>query len=191
MSFSSVKRWLIVGLLTLSGGAVAQAAPPDSTASAAWVYPVIAGHGGVHPRPDAAVRPDPKADYKLLVDVVHGPHATGKVPRSLERLARLVNLMTYAGVPASHVHIVAILDDQAAFSAMTDATWQARHKGHNPSLALLHSLRQAGVKLLVCSQALAKMKLADSNVSPDVTVTLSALTDMAVYGQRGYVTMQL
>jgi hypothetical protein len=32
---------------------------------------------------------------------------------------------------------------------------------------------------------------ADSKVSPDVTVTLSALIDAVVYGQRGYSYMQL
>ena len=31
----------------------------------------------------------------------------------------------------------------------------------------------------------------DSDVGPDITVSLSALTDFVVYGQRGYSYMQL
>jgi hypothetical protein len=34
-------------------------------------------------------------------------------------------------------------------------------------------------------------KLPDSAVVPDVTVTLSALTDVVVYGQKGYSYMEL
>lgn len=47
------------------------------------------------------------------------------------------------------------------------------------------------MQLLICSQALAENKLPDSAVDPDVTITLSALTDMVVFGQKGYIYMQL
>ncbi len=47
------------------------------------------------------------------------------------------------------------------------------------------------MQLLVCSQALAEQGLPDSAVDPDVTVSLSGVTDPVVDGQRGYSYMRL
>ena len=47
------------------------------------------------------------------------------------------------------------------------------------------------MELLVCSQAMAEMGLKDSDIGPDITISLSALSDFVVYGQRGYSYMQL
>lgn len=99
--------------------------------------------------------------------------------------------MAYAQVPSRHVHLVAVIEGAAGFAALTDAACNARFKVDNPNLVPLHPLRQAGVELLVCGQALAENDIPDSAVSPGVTVALSALSDFAVYGQRGYTSMQL
>lgn len=184
-----------VAMLVLAVVLPAQALRAGETArppAAQWVTPVVAGFGKVHPRPDAAVQPDPAADYRIFVRVTDD----GKHPRelmgALDRLARLVNLMGVARVPPSHVHIVALLDEHAVLAAATDATYRHYTKVRkNPNLAIVHALRQAGVELLVCGQALAMQKLPDSAVVPDATITLSALTDFAVYGQKGYSYMQL
>jgi intracellular sulfur oxidation DsrE/DsrF family protein len=172
----------------LSGPAVA-ADPAAKPAD--WVYPLIPGFGAVHPRPDLPEQPDPSVDYKVFVDVVSGNPDHAKPLESLDRLARLVNLMAYAKVPASHVHIVALIERQATPAVFGNATYRQHFKVDNPNLEILHALKVAGVHLVVCSQALAGMKVADRAVSPDVTVTLSALTDAVIYGQRGYSYMQL
>lgn len=178
-----------------------KAAPHKAKAETTWVYPVIPGFGGVHPRPDADVVPDPKDDYKIFVDVVSTSKNPTRMYGSLERLARLVNLMGYAKVPADHVHIVALLDRRSGMAALTDAAY-AREMEHfrpklaskdmkNPNLPVLHALKKTGVKLMLCSQAMAELGLKDSDIDPSVTITLSALTDPVVYGHRGYTFMQL
>jgi intracellular sulfur oxidation DsrE/DsrF family protein len=172
-----------------------QAATPrsgtDTKAATQWIYPVIPKFGAIHPRPDAAVQPDPGADYKVFVDVVgsHADHA--KLLPALDRLARIVNMMRYAGVPAEHLHIVALLDEGAAMAGWSNATYRRKFHIDNPNLELVHALRKAGVQLLVCSQALAGQGLVDSAVDPDVTVSLSGVTDPVIYGQRGYSYMRL
>lgn len=156
-----------------------------------WINPIIKDYGRVHPRPDAAVQPDPNADYKIIVDVTHGSKERDKMDGSLERLARLVNLLGYAKVPQDHVHIVAVLEGEAGFAAANNSVYRKHFKTDNPNLKILHELKQAGVELLVCGQALAENGLVDADVGPDITVSLSALSDFAVYGQRGYSYMQL
>ena len=170
----------------------AQARNNDKASNAPkWIYPAISGFGGVHPRPNLPVRPDPTENYKIFVDVVT-PHRdpSGKFD-ALKRLARLVNLMAYARVPRNHVHIVALLDEEVGYASGTDAFYRQAFGGDNPNLELIHALKKAGVKLLVCSQGLAGNNIPDSAIDPDVTITLSALTDMVVYGHKGYTYMRL
>lgn len=181
--------WALAAVLPWQAVRADEAATP---AAVEWVTPVIAGYGKVHPRPDAAVQPDPAADYRIFVRVTDdGKHPDAPM-RALDRLARLVNLMGVARVPPSHVHIVALLDGESSLAATTDASYQRFTRvAKNPNRAIVHALRQAGVELLVCAQALASENLPDSAIVPDVTVTLSALTDMVVYGQKGYTQVEL
>ena len=156
-----------------------------------WIYPALPGFGRVHPRPGLPVRPDPKENYKIFVDVVSpGRDPSGKF-NSLMRLARLVNLMAYAKVPPGHVHIVALLDEKVGFASGTNAFYNKLFGGDNPNLPLIHALKKAGVEMLVCSQGLAENHIPDSAIDPGVTITLSALTDMVVYGHKGYTYMRL
>jgi len=172
--------------------AQSQTAAAPASMPGLWVYPAIRGFGGgVRPRPDLPSKLSPATDYKIVVDVVHGGPDHAQVMGSLVRLARLVNLMAYAGVPRDHVHIAAVIEDTAGYGVLTNEAYRKQFKVDNPNLALLHALKSSGVELMVCAQALAENDWPDSDVSPDVTVTLSALTDFVVYGQRGYAYMQL
>lgn len=181
--------------VAIPGSACGQPAHATGHAKAStgptWIFPVIKKYGGVHPRSGVAVRPDPSVNYKIFVDVVSNRRNPAGQFDGLLRLARLVNLMAYAKVPAGHVHIVALLDGMAGWAAATNAVYQHEFKADNPNLPIIHALKKAGVQLLVCSQALAENKLPDSAVDPAVTISLSALTDPVVYGQMGYVYMQL
>lgn len=185
--------WVVVGMLALLlPWQAARAGEPGKAPSFDWVTPVIAGYGKVHPRPDAAVQPDPSADYRVFVRVTDDGKHPRELMHGLDRLARLVNLMGVSHVPPSHLHIVALLDGEASLAAATDEVYHRYTKAaKNPNLGLVHALHQAGVQLLVCGQALAMEKLPDSAVVPDVNVTLSALTDTVVYGQKGYSYLEL
>lgn len=174
--------------LAVAASSTAWATNPD------WIFPVIPGYGGVHPRPHLPERPVPSEDYRVIVDVVssYAPGETPKAPlESLQRLARIVNLLGYTGVPAKHRHIVAVLDRATLVAALNDDAFRKHYGVANPNLPLLHALKQAGVKVMVCSQAMAGRKLPDSAISPDVEISLSALTDLLIYGHDGYSFMQL
>lgn len=178
-----------LALLSIAGAT--RAAQPEASHSAEWIYPLIPGFGKVHPRTDVAVRPDPKENYRIFVDVVTSERDPAGRFNALNRLARLANLMAYAKVPPDHVHIVALLDEEVSVASGTNAFYRKSFGRDNPNLPLIHALKKAGVELLVCSQGLAGSNIPDSAIDPDVTITLSALTDMVVYGQKGYVYMRL
>lgn len=164
---------------------------PGAHGDSAWVYPLIKHYGGVHPRPDLPTGLAPGSEYRIIADIARGSadrtHAIG----SLQRLARLVNLFAYAGVPTQHVHIAAVIEGDAASAILTNEAYQRRFKLDNPNLDLLHELKSSGVELMVCAQLLAENDVPDSDIAPDVAITLSALTDFAGYEARGYSYLQL
>lgn len=98
-----------------------------------WVYPVIKEYGGVHPRPNLPVRPDPKVHYKIFADVVSDDRNPAGQYEGFVRLARLVNLMAYAKVPSDHVHIVALPDGTTGWAAATNAVHQQQFNADNPT----------------------------------------------------------
>lgn len=179
-------------VLLLPALALAQGDPGTAKPVAVkWIHPAIPDFGGVHPRDDVAVRPDPKENYKIFVDVISSHQDKKGNFVALNRLARIVNLMAYAKVPPEHVHIVALLDGKTVFASLTNEYYRKRFDMDNPNVAIIHALKKAGVELMVCSQALAGLGLPDKAIDPAVTVTLSALTDSIVFGHRGYTYMQL
>ncbi|HKJ33618.1 MAG TPA: DsrE family protein [Balneolales bacterium] len=185
---------MIVSLVFSYQTVIAQNSNKPGTAKSSqpnWIYPVIQNVGGVHPRPNLPVRPNPKVDYKIFVDIVSSDRDPSGQFKGLKRLARLVNLMAYGKVPADHVHIIAVLDGESGYASAINAFYQKQFKANNPNLPILHALKKAGVTLMICSQALAEHGMPDKIVDPDVTITLSALIDAVVYGQKGYTYMQL
>jgi intracellular sulfur oxidation DsrE/DsrF family protein len=104
---------------------------------------------------------------------------------SLQRLARLVNLLAYSGVPPEHIHIVALLDGSAGVAGFTDAGSRKYMKYDNYNLEILHPLKKTGVKLLICGHAMTEHNMQVSDLDPSMTVALSAFTVPVVYEQRG------
>jgi len=99
----SLHRLAVLALasLAVSVSSAASAANPD------WIFPMIAGYGGVHPRPHLPERPVALEDYRVIVDVVssHAPGAKPKAPLEfLQWLARIVNLQGYRGAGGASAH---------------------------------------------------------------------------------------
>lgn len=148
--------------------------------------PRVPGFGPAFPVMHPAVVPQPSGQYRVLMDLTKETPGYDKTNRGLELTARLANLMGLAGVPASHVHLAVVAHDQALDAMLDDAAYKAIHGINNPNGALLHALHQAGVELLVCGQTMAHRHLQASQLAPDIRVSLSALTTVLVYQQRGY-----
>ncbi len=196
MSTARAFQWILPSLilgtamaspLNALQGTAATSVPGATT----WVYPVIKHFGGVHPRPDLPTGLTPSLEYKVIADIVRGESDRAHALGSLQRLARLINLFAYAGVPAAHVHIAAVIQGEVASAILTNAAYRTRFNVDNPNLALLHELRASGVELMVCAQTLAENDVPDGDVAHDVTITLSALTDFAGYEAQGYTYLQL
>jgi intracellular sulfur oxidation DsrE/DsrF family protein len=151
-----------------------------------WTYPTIQGFGKIAPAPDAAMQPSKDIEYKVVFSMTGGGDAD-KVNPSLDRVARAVNLFTSAGVPLSHLHFVVVVHGPATPSVLDNAHYRQKFSMDNPNVKLISELDKVGVKVVVCAQALAHNGLPRDWVYPQVEITLSAITDIIMLEQRGFV----
>jgi intracellular sulfur oxidation DsrE/DsrF family protein len=169
----------LMGLVLLTCTTVTSAAEPE------WTNPVIKGYGKVVPLPNASMQPDKNAEYKIVFNLTPGGDPD-KVNASLERVARAVNIFASAGVPPSRLNMVVVIHGPATPIVLDNAHYQEKFKLDNPNIGLIDELGKAGVKVVVCGQALAGNKFAQNWVYPKVEHTLSAITDLVILEKNGY-----
>lgn len=169
---------IVIAALAMTAGLVLQASEQLQS------YPSIDGHGAVVRLSNAADQP--RDDSGICVDLTKGGPAD-KINPAIEKVARFVNIYSGAGKAPATVQISVILHGDATLVALNDTAYAERfNTAGNPNLALVRQLRQAGVELLVCGQALAHKGASDSEVDMAVAVAVSGLTVNVNRQQDGY-----
>ena len=154
--------------------------------SATLKFPKIKGHGGVF---NVSGEPSlPQKGSKVVVDVTAGAQ-DGGVNKGLDRAARFVNLFTLGG--ANDFKMAVVLHGGATKEALSNEAYMKLFSKPNPNADLLHQLRQAGVEVLVCGQALTHAGYRPAQTSSDVDVALSAATAIINRQMRGFAYLPL
>jgi intracellular sulfur oxidation DsrE/DsrF family protein len=177
-------RAALVGLVLATAAVGAAAADPD------WINPVIQDFGAVVSLPDAGMQPSKDVDYKVVFNVTGGG-PNDKINPSLDRVARTVNVFASAGVPLSHLHFVAVVHGPATPAVLDNEHYREKFSVDNPNVKLISELQKAGVKVVVCGQALVHNKFPHEWVNRHVEITLSALSDVIILEHQGYVLFPL
>ncbi|QDT16678.1 DsrE family protein [Alienimonas californiensis] len=169
--------------VALAAAPAAESTPSDDpTANPTYLHPVIKGHGGIIPLPDAALQP--RKNAKVLIDIT-SDEKSGSVLKGFDRAALILNLYAHAGVgPKEGMKMAIILHGPAVTAALSDEATAARAKPYlkdkgvltNPNLDLMRQLKKAGVEILVCGQNLSHLGIATTEVADAVTVAVSAAT---------------
>jgi intracellular sulfur oxidation DsrE/DsrF family protein len=153
------------------------------------VNPIIKDFGPVYEIPDAIEKPDPKMNYKLLVDLIMGSKAD-TINLGIEAACTLLNLHGVGGVPKEKINMVMAVHNAAGYTVMNNEAYRARYKVDNPNLPMIKALVDAGVKIVVCGQTLKKRGIDPSTLAPGVGVATSALTTITTYQLKGYATIK-
>lgn len=156
------------------------------SAQAQKVNPIIKDFGSVWEVPFAKEKPSPATQYNILVDITDAASKPDTLNGYLEAVATLINLHGVGGVPADHIHTVVVLHKMATYSIFTNEMYQQKFKMDNPNLALIRSLKAAGVEFITCGQTLFRGKIPESAITPEVTIATSALTTLTTYQLKGY-----
>ena len=110
----------ILTLTLLSSGTSAADEPPGF-----WTTPAIEGFGKMHALPKGAYQPDPAKSYRIVFAMMAASKEAGQVNPAIERVARAVNLYVSAGVPVSHLKLVAVAYGPATAVALKDTQYKA------------------------------------------------------------------
>ncbi len=172
--------------LRLIAAALIFVAAPHVAMADGLVFPAIKDFGGVYPLMHAAEQPDPSKTYKVIFDVTKGRKNRSQINPGVLHVARAVNIMVLAGVPLSHLHIVAILHGKATSSVLDNKHYKAMFGTNNPNIALFRALQKIGVRVEVCGQAMLDNHYPLAWANPYVKPTLSALSTLIIYGNQGY-----
>lgn len=153
-----------------------------------WITPVIDGYGEIKYSQQVAVQPEADLDYKLIYKITSSEERNGVI-RGLNSIAHSLNMLGAAKVPTTKIQVVSSISGPATSLILTDEAYQKKYGKKNPNTALINLLAENGVKLYVCSQAVAYKKIKASDINPNITSALSGASVMANYQLKGYVRM--
>ncbi len=150
------------------------------------VNPVIKNYGGIYEIPEAIVKPDPEQDYKIVIDVYGGSKDKKDLDRSLNNVARLLNLHAVAGVSKGKMKVVLALHGQSTYTTLNNKSYKKQFGIDNPNTRLLNELKESGVRITVCGQSLKGRGLSVKQLHDDVELATSMLTTVTHYQMKGY-----
>ena len=154
------------------------------------LYPVVKNFGSVSEVPFAVEKPDPKLDYKIIVEVSSTNERQELVHEFFDKVANVVNLHALGGVPANKLHVVMVIHGPAAQFVVNDEAYQKKFGMNNPNIPLFAALKEAGVKIFVCGQSVLKRNIDPETITPEVAVALSAVTTLTTYQLKGYAVLK-
>ncbi|MGH9689923.1 MAG: DsrE family protein [Candidatus Acidiferrales bacterium] len=136
--------------------------------------------------PGAHELPDPNLTYKVAFGIKNAAPKPDEVNPGLLAVARYFNTLAMNGVPADHRKIAVVFHGAPIF--LDNAAYKALNDGHdNPNIALIQSMKKAGIDFRVCGQELVGRKIDPETVLPEVQIDLWALTTITNLQTRGYI----
>lgn len=168
-----MNKAMLVFLTAVVAGLVlpaASGAEPPSTG------PVIEHYGPVFAVPEDSYNLIPGKQYKISMDVGSTSHEAGRPNRSIESMARLLNMHARNGINAEDLEIALVIHGQSAQAALHREA-HARIVGQtNPSASLVEALAEKGVRFYLCGQTAAHYGYTNEDLLPEVTMAVSAMT---------------
>ena len=138
--------------------------------------------------PGAKDLPDPHVTYKVVFDIAKAAEKIDEVNPGLNLVVRYVNTLAKYGVRADRRKIAVVFHQGATDIVMNNEAFKARHDGHdNPNIALIRSMKEAGIDFRVCGQAVLGRKIDPKTIQPEIELDLWALTTIVDLELRGYV----
>ncbi len=172
-----MKKWLLscIALSAFSGTLAAQTL-------------AIPGGDVAKDVPGAKELPDPNMTYKVVFDIAKAAPNIDDVNPALNMVVRYVNTLAKNGVPADHRKIAVVFHQGGTEVVLNTEAFKSRHEGHdNPNIALIQSMKKAGVDFRVCGQAVLARKIDPKTIQPEIELDLWALTTIVDLQLRGYV----
>jgi len=151
-----------------------------------WITPAIKGYGNIPQDSRSGFQPSLTLSNKVVFKVSRGAARPALVNPALDQVARVVNTYVAAGVPVQQLKFVVAVNGEATSAMLDNAHFRQRFGVDNPNLVLISELKQQGIDVAVCDQALAWHHYKPQWIATSVTHALSALTTISTLQNKGY-----
>jgi intracellular sulfur oxidation DsrE/DsrF family protein len=167
--------------------AIVIALPGSAHAQSAQALPIPSVDAAID-FPNEHEMPDPTLTYKIVFDIAKGSEKIDDVNSGLTAISRYFNTLAKGGVPADHRKFVVVFHQEGTEIALNNAAYKALKDGHNnPNIALIHSMKQAGVDFRVCGQGVLARKIDMATIMPEIQIDQWAMTTITTLQLRGYI----
>lgn len=146
----------------------------------------IASAGGVYKLTGKVEMPATDSVHRLVIDATSDETTAMGINRHLESAARALNLYALAGVSNDNVKVAVVIHGKATPAVLSSDIYRRKFGRSNRDVALIDDLKNAGVEIIVCGQALTQQGFAVSDVHKNVRVSLSAMTALVDLQGKGY-----
>jgi intracellular sulfur oxidation DsrE/DsrF family protein len=155
-------------------------------------YPLIKSskYSGVIPVSNVTEKPDPSLQYKLLFEDVLGikdSAAAKEISEGLSEVARIINLHIASGIPKNKLNAVLVVHGPALYALYNNEAYNKKYGVNNPNIELINELKNNGVKLIACGQAMNFFEVQQSEMVSGINISLTAQTVLSNYQLKGYV----
>ncbi|MBT1445655.1 DsrE family protein [Shewanella sp. JM162201] len=177
------RRLIALGSMLLSvliGGITVPAGAADFSSG-----PVIEGYGEVASRVKQTFPVPRDQQFKVVFDVAAQSEA-GEVNRTLDSMARFLNMHVAAGVDPKNIRLALVVHGKAVFDVLSDEAHFKKLARGNANASLLKALMKNGVRVMVCGQTAAHFGIDNNLLYDGVEMSLSAMTAHAILSQQGY-----
>ena len=148
--------------------------------------PIITDFGHVFEIEKAELNLQRDKVYKVIFDVYTNTDTKGAINPLVNTVARYLNMHAQNGVPAENMKVAVVMHGTAAKDALSNEAYKEKYKIDNPNAKLISALRAADVDLYVCGQSYKSRGLPIEGLSKDVKLSLSALTALIEFQEKGY-----
>lgn len=123
--------------------------------------------------------------FKVVFDMSKAAEP-GKVNRSLDTLARFINMHVSNGVALDDIDLMMVVHGSAVKDFTQDKFYQSTQALPNINAELINQLSKLGVKFNLCGQSAAYYDVSLQQLLPGVDMALSAMTAHAIAAKEGY-----
>ena len=148
--------------------------------------PVINEFGKVYQIENADLTLQKDKVYKAIFDIYTNTDKKGAINPLINTVARYLNMHAQTGVSAENMKVAFVMHGKAAKDALSNEAYKELYNIDNPNAKLITALKEANVDIFVCGQSYKSRGLPIEGLSKDVKLSLSALTALIEYQEKGY-----
>lgn len=148
--------------------------------------PVFTKYGPVFPIKNRDIELLKDFKYKVVFDIKKASSEVFILNQRLESVARFINMHVMNGVKLENLDLAVVMHGPMTRDGLTQKAYQERYFDANPTLDMIEQLHAKGVKFYQCGQSIEFMGIKKSELAPQISLALSAMTTLTTLQYEGF-----